>query len=108
MGSVRPNPERFGDKQPRTAEAAGLALVEVAVAPVRRGRAIVLVEPLVRLDRFLAQARERILDLLVGLPHRRADRRAQGRGGDAMILVAGGLADNVTELVTRLRPSRRL
>lgn len=49
------------------AEAAGLTLIEVAVAPVRRGRAVVLVEPLVRLDRFHAPARERILDALVGL-----------------------------------------
>ncbi|HEX8012846.1 MAG TPA: hypothetical protein VF814_18240 [Casimicrobiaceae bacterium] len=42
-------------------------MVEVAVAPVRRGRAVVLVEPLVQLDRFRASARERILDALVGL-----------------------------------------
>jgi len=51
----------------RLAEGAGLALVEIAIAPVRRGRAVVLVEPLVRLDRFRAPARECILDALVGL-----------------------------------------
>jgi hypothetical protein len=66
-GAPPPDAAALAPNLLRLAEAAGLALVEVAVAPVRRGRAIVLVEPLVRLDRFLAQARERILDSLVGL-----------------------------------------
>jgi hypothetical protein len=51
----------------RFAETAGLAFVEVAVAPVRRGPAVVSVDPLVRLDHFRAPTRERILDLLVDL-----------------------------------------
>jgi hypothetical protein len=51
----------------RLAEATGLSLIEVAVAPVRCGRAIVLVEPHAQLDHFRASARERILHALVDL-----------------------------------------
>ncbi len=51
----------------RLAEVARLELVEVAVAPVRRGLAVVLVEPHVRLDHFRVSARERILDALADL-----------------------------------------
>jgi hypothetical protein len=47
------------------AETAGLAFLEIAVAPVRRGPAVVLVDPFVRLDRFRAPTSERILDALV-------------------------------------------
>jgi hypothetical protein len=46
----------------RLAEAAELDVIEVAVASVRRGPAVVLVEPLVRLDHFRAPTRELILD----------------------------------------------
>ena len=49
----------------RLAEAAGLAFLEVAVAPVRRGPAVVLVDALPRLEHFRAPIRERILDVLV-------------------------------------------
>jgi hypothetical protein len=49
------------------AETARLASVEIAVAPVRSGRAVVLVEPLVRLEDFRQSAREQILDALVTL-----------------------------------------
>lgn len=49
----------------RFVAAAGMAFVEVAVAPVRRGLAVVLVEPRPRLEHFDEPARARILDALV-------------------------------------------
>jgi hypothetical protein len=51
----------------RLAGIAGLAFLEVAVAPVRRGMVVVLVDPLPALDRFRRKARDRILDALVGV-----------------------------------------
>jgi hypothetical protein len=51
----------------RLAQAAGLDFLEIAVAPVRRGLAVVLVDQFVQLDHFNTQARERILDALVDL-----------------------------------------
>lgn len=66
-GAPTPEAAALAPNLLRLAETAGLALVEVAVAPVRGGPAVVLVEPLVRLDHFRAPARERILDALVGL-----------------------------------------
>jgi hypothetical protein len=51
----------------RFAKAAGLDFVEVAVAPVRQGLAIVLVEPLVQLDHFRPSVREHILDALLDM-----------------------------------------
>jgi hypothetical protein len=49
----------------RFAAAARLTVVEIAVAAVRRGLAVVLVDPRPRLERFDASARARILDALV-------------------------------------------
>ncbi len=46
---------------------AGLDFLEIAVAPVRTGPAVVLVEPLAQLEHFGASARAGILDALVGL-----------------------------------------
>jgi hypothetical protein len=66
-GVAPPEADALAPRLLRLAEAAGLALVEVAVAPVRSGHAVVLVEPLVRLDAFRPSARERILDALVDL-----------------------------------------
>ena len=51
----------------RFAEAAHLAFVEIAVAPVRRGLAVVMVDPLPRLEHFAPANRARILDALVAL-----------------------------------------
>ena len=51
----------------RLAQSAGLDLLEIAVAPVRRGLAVVLIEQLVQLDHFQELAREAILDALVDL-----------------------------------------
>jgi hypothetical protein len=51
----------------RFAAAAHLAFVEVALAPVRRGLAVVLVDTLPRLEHFSLPARARILDALVAL-----------------------------------------
>lgn len=51
----------------RFAAAAHLALVEVAVAPVRGGLAVVLVDTLPRLERFTPSAQACILDALVAL-----------------------------------------
>jgi hypothetical protein len=51
----------------RFAAATALAFVEVAIAPVRRGPAVVLVEPRPRLERFDEPARARILDSLVAV-----------------------------------------
>jgi hypothetical protein len=51
----------------RFAAAAHLAFVEIALAPVRRGLAVVLVETLPRLEHFALPARARILDALVAL-----------------------------------------
>jgi hypothetical protein len=49
------------------AAAAGLAFVEIALAPVRRGLAVVLVDPRPRLEHFDGPARARILDAIVAL-----------------------------------------
>ncbi|MBA3326575.1 MAG: hypothetical protein H0T41_15345 [Rhodobacteraceae bacterium] len=49
----------------RLAQLAGLDFVEVAVAPLRRGTAVVMVDPAPRLEHFRAAARDRILDALV-------------------------------------------
>jgi hypothetical protein len=46
---------------------AGLDFLEIAVAPVRQGPAVVLVEPLPQLEHFGATARTAILDALTGL-----------------------------------------
>ena len=51
----------------RFAAAARLAFVEIALAPVRRGLAVVLVDTLSRLEHFALPARARILDALVAL-----------------------------------------
>jgi hypothetical protein len=51
----------------RFAAAADLAFVEIALASVRRGLAVVLVDPLPRLEHFALAARVRILDALVAL-----------------------------------------
>ena len=51
----------------RFAAAAHLAFVEIALAPVRRGLAVVLVDPLPRLEHFALPARDRIIDALVAL-----------------------------------------
>ena len=51
----------------RFAAAAHLAFVEIALAPVRRGLAVVLVDTLPRLEHFALPARTRILDALVEL-----------------------------------------
>jgi len=51
----------------RFAAAAHLAFVEIALAPVRRGLAVVLVDPLPRLEHFASPAHARILDALVAL-----------------------------------------
>jgi hypothetical protein len=48
----------------RFAAAAGLTFVEIGLAPVRAGPAVVLVEPRPRLERFAKDARERVLDAL--------------------------------------------
>ena len=49
------------------AAAAHLAVVEIALAPVRRGLAVVLVDTLPRLEHFALPARARILDALAAL-----------------------------------------
>jgi len=51
----------------RLAAEAGLDFLEVAVAPVRRGTAVVLVEPLPQLEHFGPSARAGIVDSLIGL-----------------------------------------
>jgi hypothetical protein len=51
----------------RFAAAADLAFVEIALAPVRRGLAVVLVDTLPRLEHFALSARACILDALVAL-----------------------------------------
>lgn len=51
----------------RLASEAGLDFLEVAAAPLRRGPAVVLVEPLPRLDGFGPAARAKILDSLTSL-----------------------------------------
>jgi len=51
----------------RFAAAAHLCFVEIALAPVRRGVAVVLVDTLPRLEHFALPARARILDALVAL-----------------------------------------
>jgi hypothetical protein len=51
----------------RLAAEAGLDFLEVAVAPVRRGTAVVLVEPLPQLELFGPSARAGIVDSLIGL-----------------------------------------
>jgi hypothetical protein len=49
----------------RFAEAAALEFLEVAVAPLRRGLAVVMADPRPELEHFGPSARERILDALV-------------------------------------------
>jgi hypothetical protein len=51
----------------RFAAAAHLTFVEIALAPVRRGLAVVLVDTLPRLEHFASTARARIIDALVAL-----------------------------------------
>lgn len=51
----------------RFAAAAHLAFVEIALAPVRRGLAVVLVDTLPRLEHFALATRDRIIDALVAL-----------------------------------------
>ena len=51
----------------RFAAAARLAFVEIALAPVRRGTAVVQVEPQPRLEHFSEGARNRILDAVAAL-----------------------------------------
>jgi hypothetical protein len=51
----------------RFAAAAHLTFVEIALAPVRRGLAVVLVDTLPRLEHFALAARARIIDSLVAL-----------------------------------------
>jgi hypothetical protein len=51
----------------RLATEAGLDFLEVAVAPVRGGTVVVLVEPLPQLEHFGPSARSKILDSLIGL-----------------------------------------
>jgi hypothetical protein len=51
----------------RFASAAHLAFVEIALAPVRRGLAVVLVNTLPQLEHFALPARDRIIDALVAL-----------------------------------------
>ncbi len=51
----------------RFAAAAALTFVEIALAPVRRGLAVVHVEPLPRLEHFAAAARDHILDALAAV-----------------------------------------
>jgi hypothetical protein len=51
----------------RFAAAAHLTFVEIALAPVRRGLAVVLVDTLPRLEHFAPPARARIIDALVAL-----------------------------------------
>jgi len=66
----RPPPPEAAALEPRLshfAAAAHLAFVEVALAPVRRGLAVVLVDTLPRLEHFGLTARARILDALVAL-----------------------------------------
>jgi hypothetical protein len=56
----------------RFAAAANLSFVEVALASVRRGLAVVLVDTLPRLEHFALPARARILDALLALLTREA------------------------------------
>jgi hypothetical protein len=51
----------------RFAQMARLDLVEIAIAPVRRGSAVVLVEPRIRPEHFPAPVCEQILDAVVDL-----------------------------------------
>ena len=81
----------------RFAAAAGLAFVEIAVAPIRRGLGVVMVEPAAASSSPSPPARDRILDALSALLA--PERPHPPRPGCRMILVCGGLADGVTELV---------
>ena len=56
-----------GDLPGATTLAARLSFVEIALAPVRGGLAVVLVDPRPRLEHFGVPARARILDALVAL-----------------------------------------
>lgn len=64
----------------RFAAEARLAFVEIALAPARRGLAVVLVDPVPRLEHFALPARARILDALVALlaPERAISANALG------------------------------
>jgi hypothetical protein len=65
---VEPSPQTLLEPALRRfASAAGLAFVELALAPTSRGSGIVAVEPYPRLERFGCAARERIVEGLVNL-----------------------------------------
>ncbi len=66
-GAAPPDALALAPALSRFAAAAHLDFVEVALAPVRRGLAVVLVEVLPRLEHFSEPARDRILDALVAL-----------------------------------------
>jgi hypothetical protein len=62
-----PESRQFTSAICRLAAATGLDFLEVAIAPLRRGPGVVLVEPTPVLEHFTAPARERILDALTSL-----------------------------------------
>ena len=77
------------------AAATGLDFLEVVTAPLRGGLGVVMVEPMPVLEHFAPPTRDRILDALTALLAPVAAEPEAVR----MILVCGGLADSVTELV---------
>jgi hypothetical protein len=66
-GAVSPDARALEPAIRRFAAAAGLTFVEIALAPVRRGLAVVLVDPRPRLEQFDESSRQMILDALVTL-----------------------------------------
>ena len=66
-GAVPPEAVALEPGLSRFAAEAHLAFVEVAVAPVRGGLAVVMVDPVPRLEHFALANRARILDALVAL-----------------------------------------
>ena len=58
-----------------------------------------MVDPVPRLEHFALATRARILDALVALADGGTGGHSRGSAGAVMILVCGGLADGVTELV---------
>ena len=66
-GPLPPEAPDFELALSRFAGAAGLAFVEIALARVRCGLAVVLVEPQPRLERFTESARDQILDAITAL-----------------------------------------
>lgn len=66
-GAVPPEAVALEPALSRFAAAAHLAFVEIALAPVRRGLAAVLVNTMPRLEHFAVLTRARILDALVAL-----------------------------------------